>query len=279
MPGINKGYVFAIVAVFLYAISDAIGKYYVADNGISNVMFIRTIARFFPFVVLALWRRMNPYRTEHVWKNILRAICVSSVSYAFLAAYKYSPMTDVLVMSQSAAIIVIPLSVIFLDEKFNLYTTIAIILGFSGVVCAFRPSGNVLQIGTIFALFVAILNATNKVLVKKLSFSDNELTMIFYHQTVLLITSLGHGLDFSLPSQIIFPLIISGLISGFALFLTLHAYRFGECAYIASVSYLILVPSTIIDYAVYNKSPDIYIIAGSALIIAGCVIANLKYRC
>lgn len=276
MLSINRGYVFAVIAVFLYVISDAIGKYYVDDNGISNVMFVRTVARFFPFVILALRQRINPYHTEHVWKNILRAICVSSVSYAFLAAYKYSPMTDVLVISQSNAIIVIPLSVVFLREKFNPYTTIAIILGFLGIVCAFRPSGNVFQLGTAFALLVAILNATNKVLIKKLSFSDSELTMIFYHQTILLAISLSFGFDFSLPLNVIFPLVISGLISASALFLTLHAYRFGKCSYISSVSYLILIPSTIIDYAVYGKIPDVYIIAGSVLIIAGCIIANWK---
>lgn len=278
MPSINKGYIFAVIAVFLYAISDAIGKCYVIDGCISNVMFIRTLARFFPFVVLALCQRINPYRTEHVWKNILRAICVSSVSYAFLAAYKYSPMTDVLVISQSAAIIVIPLSMIFLGEKFNPYTTVAIILGFFGIVCAFRPSGDVLQLGTIFALLVAILNATNKVLVKKLSFSDNELTMIFYHQTLLLMISLGYGFDFSISLRAVFPLIISGLISGLALFLTLRAYRFGECSYIASASYLILIPSTIIDCVIYDTPPDMYIIIGSVLIISGCIIANSQSR-
>lgn len=273
---ISKGYILAVIAIFLYAVSDAIGKYFVKGYGVANVMFMKTVARCFPFVLYAFFRRVNPYKTEHMKMNFLRGVCASGISFAFLNAYRFAPMTDVVVVSQTSAIIVIPLSVILLHEKFNIYTTVAIFLGFLGIICAFRPSGDIFQLGILFALVAALLSAANKVLVKKLSFTDNELTMIFYHETILLMLSLISGFDFSLPVQVIFPLIVSGFISSMALYLMLHAYKFAECTHIASAGYLILIPSTIIDFFVYDKSPDLYIFVGAIFILIGCVIINRK---
>lgn len=273
---INKGYVFAVVAVFLYAIADAISKYYVASYDVAKVMFVRTVARCAPFVFIALFREVNPYKTKNVGLNLLRGLCASGISYTFLAAYKFAPMTDVIVVSQSSAIIVIPLSILFLGESFSLRTVSAVSFGFAGIVCAFRPSENIFQIGVLFALLAAILSAVNKVLIRKLTFTDNELTMIFYHESILLVLSSISGANFSLPGYVVFPLIISGLISALALFLMLHAYKFAECTHIAPTSYLILIPSVVIDLVIYNRQPDFYIISGAALIIVGAVIANYR---
>jgi len=273
---INKGYVFSIVAVVLYALADAIVKYYVTDYDVTNVMFVRTLARFSPFILLAIFQGVNPYKTKNVKNNIFRSLCSLGVGFAFLFAYKFAPMTDVVVVSQASSIIVIPLSIMFLKERFNVYTTCAILLGFLGIAFAFRPSGNVLQLGVLFALIAAILSASSAVLSKKLTSSDSELTIIFYQQTFVLLASISGCNIQAMPTPVIVCLLLSGIISALALYLKIHAYKFANCSYISSTAYFILIPTTIIDFWVYDKSPDAYIIAGAALIIAGCVIANIK---
>jgi drug/metabolite transporter (DMT)-like permease len=188
-----------------------------------------------------------------------------------MCAYNYSPMTDVFVLGLTAAIFVIPLSVCILKEKFYPQNVVAILFGFAGVCLIFKHSLGFFRLGTIFALLGAIISALNQVIIKRLSTTDSELTIIFYHHLFLMILSFFVGFDSfeTISYAHIFFLFVGGVIGAAAQYLIIHAFKLSTSSGLASAVYFMLIPNTLLDFFVYNKIPDIYITEGLILILIG----------
>lgn len=277
----KRGYLFVVLGVCLYSCSDAIMKYFMPVYGVHQVTFLRTAFRFIPFLLVAMYQRVNPLKTNRVGENIFRSILASCGTYAFMSAYNYAAMTDVYVVGLTTAIFVIPLSVWILGEKFYLQNMIAILLGFSGVCLAFRPGIGIFQFGVMFAVIGAVISALNQVIIKRLTFTDSELTIIFYHHVVLgsLSFLIGYDSFHAMCINHVIVLGIGGMIGACAQYCMIHAFKLSTSSKLASAGYFMLIPNTIFDFLLYDKVPDAYILGGLALITIGSVRAfTLRVR-
>ena len=265
------GYIFFVAGVCLYAFSDAIMKYFMPIYGVNQVTFLRTIFRFIPLLALAFYRKENPLRTNRATENVLRAILASLGTYTAMLAYKYAPMTDVVVVGYSTALFVVPFSIVILKERFYIRDAIAVAVGFLGVLLAFRPFGGVFHFGIMFAVIGAIIAALNQVIIKRLSSTESELTIIFYHHLVLILISLLIGFDLFVPlkSYHFCILFIGGTIGAAAQYSITHAFKLSTSSSLASAAYTMLIPVTLIDFFMDNKIPDLFIISGLILIASG----------
>ncbi|MDR1335089.1 MAG: DMT family transporter [Holosporaceae bacterium] len=268
------GYLFFICGVCLYAVSDAIMKYFMPVYDVNQVIFMRTLARFVPLLGVMFSKRKNPFKTEKMSENLFRAVLASLGTYAFMCAYGHANMTDVVVVSYTSAVFVIPFSIMILKEKFNVQNAMAILCSFFGVLLAFRPGNGVFQYGIIFAIIGAMISAINLVLIRKLSYTEDEITIMFYHQSVLLVMSFVIGAStFHMANHAdMIILLLGGIVGAIAQYCIIHALKLSTSSGLAAASYAMLVPVTIIDYYLYNKTPDCYIVGGLLLILMG----NLK---
>ena len=269
------GYIYTILGVVLYSFSDAIVKNAMDVYSVHQVVFLRTLFRFIPILILMFAAKSNPYCSNRKTENIFRAVLASCGTYCAMMAYKYAALTDVFVIGGTTAIFVIPLSVWILKEKFNKMNLFAVILGFSGICLAFRPGSGIFQFGILFAVINAIIAAINRVLIKRLSFTENEFTIISYHNTCLILIALILGWnEFHWVSTYdILILSLGGIIGAFAQYFITRAFKLSSSSGLASAAYAMLVPNVIIDYFVFNKTPDIYILVGLVLISSGSFIA------
>ncbi len=272
------GYVLVLTGVSLYAFSDAIMQYFMNIYGVSQVVFFRTVSRFIPLLIFAAYKAQNPFKTSRIKENIFRSILASIGTYFFMLAYSYTSMTDVIVVGYSTGLFMIPLSVIILKERLYKSDIIAVLIGFTGIIVAMRPGVGIFQFGIIFAVIGAVIAALNSVIIKRLSSTDSELSIIAYHHTVLLITSLFIGFDAFLEMQFYHVCILSigGLIGAIAQYLMIHAFKLSTCSNLASAAYIMLLPVTLIDFFIYNQAPDIFIFVGLSLIIIGTQIGLRK---
>lgn len=258
----------------MYAISDAVMKYFMNMYDVNQVVFIRTLARFVPLLGIMLSKQKNPFKTKKMSENLFRAVLASIGTYAFMCAYGYANMTDVVVVSYTSAVFVIPFSIMILKEKFNMQNATAILCSFFGMLLAFRPGKGVFQYGIIFAIIGAMISAMNQVLIRKLSRTEDETTIMFYHQAVLLLMSFTIGASaFHVANHAhMATLLLGGIVGAVAQYCIVHALKLSTSSGLAAASYSMLVPVTIIDYFLYDKIPDLYIIGGLMLILMG----NLK---
>ncbi|MDR3187034.1 MAG: DMT family transporter [Holosporaceae bacterium] len=274
----KQGYLWVVFGVCLYSFSDAIMKYFMPLYGVHQVTFLRTVFRFMPFVLVAFHGRINPFRSDRKKENIFRSLLASAGTYFFMCAYGYSPMTDVFVVGLTTAIFVIPLSVWILKEKFCLRNVLAVLLGFGGIWLAFRPGSGIFQLGIMFALMGAIISAINQVIIKRLTSTESELTIIFYHHLSLALISACIGFETFSPisGEHALPLFLGGAIGAAAQYSIIHAFKLSTSSGLASATYFMLVPNTLIDFFLYDKTPDIYIILGLILILMGNLCAFLR---
>lgn len=269
------GYLLVIIGVLLYSISDAVMKFYTQTYPVSEVVFLRTITRFFPFIILAFASHINPFRAHNVKVNVLRAILASAGTYLFIAAYSFSGMTDVFVVGSTSAFFVIPFSVWILKERFNVKNALAIALGFIGICLAFRPGIGIFQFGSLFALIASIISALNQVIIKKLAAIENELTIIFYHNTVLLLFSLCMVLGCFVPIRTVDAIILiaGGVIGSIAQYCMIHAFKLSTGSGLASAGYVMVIPNIMFDIFLFHHSPDVYIISGLIITLSGLLLA------
>ena len=269
------GYIYIIVGVSLYAFSDAIMQYYMRIYGVNQVTFFRTITRFAPLLIFAWYKAENPLKTSRVKENIFRAVLASLGTYFFMLAYKHTAMTNVIVVGYSTALFMLPFSVFILKEKLYKRDIFAVCIGFVGVVLSFRPGVEILQFGVIYAGVGALIAALNQVIIKRLASTDSELTIISYHHITLLLISVIIGFEsfIAMSEKDIYILSLGGFIGAAAQYCIIKAFKLLSCSNLASATYVMLIPVTLIDYVVYGKIPDFFIIGGLLLIIAGNHIA------
>lgn len=269
------GYLYITCGVFLYSFSDAIMKNAMDVYSVHQVIFLRTIFRFIPILILMIFLKSNPYCTHKKKENIFRAVLASCGTYATMMAYKYAAMVDVFVIGGTTAIFVIPLSVWILKEKFNVMNLLAVILGFSGICFAFRPGSEIFHFGILFAVIASLIAAINQVWIKKLAFTESEFTIISYHNTCLILATLVFGWnEFHIVSiHDILVLSLGGIIGALAQYSITKAFKLSSSSGLASAAYVMLIPNTLIDYFVFRQSPDIYILVGLLFISSGSFIA------
>lgn len=278
LNGKQIGYLFVLVGVSLYAFSDAVMQYFMHIYGVNRVTFLRTIFRFLPLLLCIYYKSENPLKTRKLKENLLRAILASIGTYCFMLAYKHASMTDAIVVGYSSALFVIPMNIIFLREKLYAKDVAAVLIGFAGIVLAFRPGSGIFQLGIMYAILGAIIGALNQVLIKKLSYTDSEFTLIFYHHIILMLSSLIIGFDslFVILPLHLFLIFVGGVIGTIAQYCMIHAYKLSTASNLASAAYIMLLPVTLIDFMMYGIIPDIFIIGGLMLIILGSFIAIKK---
>ncbi|MDR1375416.1 MAG: DMT family transporter [Holosporaceae bacterium] len=274
----KQGYLWVILGVCLYSFSDTIMKYFMPIYGVHQVTFLRTVFRFIPFLAVAFHRRINPFRSNRKKENIFRSLLASTGTYSFMCAYCHSPMTDVFVVGLTTAIFVIPLSVWILKEKLHPRNVLAVLLGFGGIWLAFRPGSGIFQFGIMFAVIGAIISALNQVIIKKLTSTESELTIIFYHHLSLTLISISIGFETFSPISgwHALPLFMGGIIGAAAQYSIIHAFKLSTSSGLASATYFMFIPSALIDFFLYNKIPDVYIILGLVLILLGNLCAFFR---
>lgn len=265
----STGYALMVYGMCLYVASDAIMKHYLSIYAIHQVTFLRTLCRFVPLLFAISVLNINPINTSRKKEHIVRAIIASSVTYCFMAALKYASMTDVTVIGYTTAIFMLPLGGILLKEKLYLRNVFMVLVGFMGILLIFRPGDVFFKSGATIAVIGAFLAALNQIMIKKLSTTDNEFIIIFYHHVVLLTFSgIASYCDFE-PIQLnhFLVLMVGGVVGAFAQYLIIKALFLSETIKLATAYYIPLIPIVAIDYFVWNKVPDLYIMSGLILIV------------
>lgn len=272
---IKSGYLFMISGIILYVISDTIMKYFLNLYCVTEITFFRTLFRFIPFIFILTYKKLNPLKTERKAENIFRALLASASTLAFMAAYKYSSITEVAIIGYATAIFAIPIGYLLLHETFYIQHALAVIIGFIGVLLIFKPGAFVFESGAMFATVAAFLAALNQSIIKRLSTTESEFTIIAYHNIFLIMISFSLCFfQFKMPAFSHFiMLLLGGIFGAIAQYFIIHAYSLAPISKLAVTGYSGLIPMIILDYAVWNSVPDIFVICGLLFIIFGNYIS------
>ena len=217
-------------------------------------------------------------KTTHLKQHFLRAILGLPAMLLYFSALVLLPIEKLTAISFVVPLIVTILAVFFLGEKIYIYRTLALILGFSGMLVIIRPGFVDISIGVYMVLFSALLWSINIIITKKISKDDSAITILAYQSIFMSLLSFFIVLFFwEIPSLKTFIYLILAAMCGTVLHLTLnHAFKLVDVSMTQPYSFLNLVFASIIGYFVFDEIPDLYTWIGAIIIFTGVLI--ISYR-
>ena len=246
-----------------------------------NVFTTGFLRFFFGFLIITpyiLKTKFKVFSTKNLKIHIVRSALNLPAMLLGFAALAMLPLEKMTAIHFIVPIIVTILAVIFLKEKIYLYRSIALVMGFLGMLIILRPGIIDISIGIYMALISSLIWSVVIILTKKVSKDDSAITILSHQYVYMSLFSFPLVVYFwDQPSLKTIILILCAAMSGTILHIALnHAYKLVDVTMTQPYSFLGLVISSIIGYFVFNDKPDFYTWLGASVIFCGVLL--ISYR-
>ena len=246
-----------------------------------NVFTTGFLRFFFGFLIITpyiLKTKFEVFRTKNLKIHILRSALNLPAMLLGFAALAMLPLEKMTAIHFIVPIIVTILAVIFLKEKIYLYRSIALAMGFLGMLIILRPGIIDISIGIYMALISSLIWSVVIILTKKVSKDDSAITILSHQYVYMSLFSFPLVIYFwDQPSLKTIIFILCAAMSGTILHIALnHAYKLVDVTMTQPYSFLGLVVSSIIGYFVFSDKPDFYTWLGASVIFCGVLL--ISYR-
>ena len=246
-----------------------------------NVFTTGFLRFFFGFLIITpyiLKTKFEVFSTKNLKIHILRSALNLPAMLLGFAALAMLPLEKMTAIHFIVPIIVTILAVIFLKEKIYLYRSIALVMGFLGMLIILRPGIIDISIGIYMALISSLIWSVVIILTKKVSKDDSAITILSHQYVYMSLFSFPLVIYFwDQPTLKTIIFILCAAMSGTILHIALnHAYKLVDVTMTQPYSFLGLVVSSIIGYFVFSDKPDFYTWLGASVIFCGVLL--ISYR-
>ena len=261
---------FMLVAVFLFALNSAAGKWLVTKYPVGEFMLIRssfTLLFLCPFI----WHagRAAFANVPRPALQVLRVVLSALEVAMFFWAVSYLPLADTTTFYLAGPIYVTALSVLLLRERVGWRRWTAVLVGFTGVVIALRPSSSSFTLPALIALSGSVTYALVMITTRMLRQTNDIMLMTTYF-----IGAVAFGLV-TVPFGWVTPtgydlLCLAGV--GFsnivAQFCVIRSLKLASASVVVPYQYTLIVWSVVFGWLMFAELPDGYTIVGAAIIVA-----------
>ena len=273
------------LAIFLIIISiifgTLMGTFIKLAQEELNVFTTGFLRFFFGFLIITpyiLKTKFKVFSTKNLKIHIVRSALNLPAMLLGFAALAMLPLEKMTAIHFIVPIIVTILAVIFLKEKIYLYRSIALVMGFLGMLIILRPGIIDISIGIYMALISSLIWSVVIILTKKVSKDDSAITILSHQYVYMSLFSFPLVIYFwEQPSLNTIIFILCAAMSGTVLHIALnHAYKLVDVTMTQPYSFLGLIVSSIIGYFVFSDKPDFYTWLGASVIFCGVLL--ISYR-
>jgi S-adenosylmethionine uptake transporter len=268
-----------LIAIFFFALNDALGKWLVADYGVGQLLMLRSVGAAFVLGPM-IWRiGASLAEGSHLGLQTLRVLCMALDTFCFYYATRTMPLADVMTFYMAAPLIITALSVPLLGEKVESFRWVAVAIGFVGVVIALRPSAAMLSSASPLALLGATMFALGQTVTRKLR------GLHWLHLVVWQFAGAGLIGAATLPWIWVTPslfdlglLFLLGIVAMLCFVCLTRALAMTPTAVLAPFQYTMLLWATIMGWIVWRDAPSPPILVGSAIIVGSGLFVILRDR-
>ena len=270
-----RAILYATGAVGLFTVMGAMVKWLIVTYPLSQIIFSRNLFALIPLMPFILAAGVGSLRTTRPGTHALRCgIGLASMVTTFLSL-AYLSLANQTAIGFAAPLFVTVLAIPFLGETMRWRRTIAVVVGFAGVLLMVRPDGDVFFgdgrfFGSTLALFATVTYAIVLIIIRRLSTTESNVTIAFWYTVTGIVAS-----GVVLPFQYVAPLslfdamlfVIMGLMGGVAQMLMTGAYRWGAASIVAPFDYSAMLWALLLGWAVWGELPTFDILAGAVIVI------------
>jgi drug/metabolite transporter (DMT)-like permease len=269
-----------ILAVVLFSGLDAAAKFLATRKGlpISEIVWARFIGQFFLLLVfvplLGVMSVKALFTTNRLRLQTVRSVLmVGTTAFNFLAL-KYLRLDQTITIVFLAPLVVALLAGPLLGEWVGWRRLVAIVVGFTGVLIVVRPGFSEIHPAVIYSLLAMLAYALFMLLTRYMATVDPPLVTLFYSMFVGAVFGAPLAIaEWVPPPDALSWLLVGslGILGGAGHYLFIHAYRMAPASAIAPFLYLQLLTMVAFGYAVFGDLPDLWTLAGSAVIVGSGV--------
>ena len=225
-----------------------------------------------PLAIRGGWASL---RTEKIGLHILRAASGTACWYALFVAITMMPLTNAILLTFSAPLWMPVIAWVVFRQKASMATWIGAAMGFVGVVLVFGPQHNNFNVGALLALAGALFLAIALMSVRWLGATEPMPRILFYYflfSTVMampIAASTGNRLRRGPGSTCS----ASDLRSFSPRCSSCCAYRYASSVKLGPLVYTVIVFTALIDWAIWDRTPTLFVILGMTLVIGGGLVA------
>jgi drug/metabolite transporter (DMT)-like permease len=270
LPLAVRAVLLMVTGCLLFSIMGALVKLLGQQLDSFQIAFFRC---FFGFTAILPFALLKPgrhaLRTTHFYGHFLRgALGVAAIVAGFYATTRL-PLTNSTAISFTAPLFMILTAIFLLGEKVRWRRGLATIAGFIGVLVMVRPDSGTLDMGAMVGLFGAFLGALSTTLIKRLSATEEALTILVYF-------GLFSSILTAIPAYFVWRpltgaelglLALVGAVGAVGQFCQVRAFAAGELMAVAPIDYSRLLFAGIIGFLLFAELPDRYTLVGAAIII------------
>jgi len=260
---------FMLAAVFLFGVNSATGKWLVAKYPVGEFLMLRsamTLLLLTPFV----WRAGMAaiVKTPRPGLQFLRVVLASAEVAMFFWAVSQMPLADTQTFYLAGPIYVTALSVLLLRERVGWRRWSAVLIGFTGVVIALRPSSASLTLPALIALGGSILYALLMITTRILRETEDTILMTTQFLAIFAFSALTVPFGWITPSAIdllIFSFL--GAASVLSLFCVVRSLKLASASVVVPYQYTLILWSVLFGWLVFGELPDASTMIGAAIIV------------
>jgi drug/metabolite transporter (DMT)-like permease len=261
---------FMLMAVFLFGLNSAVGKWLVAKYPIGEFMLIRstlTLILLSPFIWYA--GRAAFANAPRPGLQLLRIVFSSAEVAMFFWAVSYLPLADTTTFYLAGPIYVTALSVLLLRERVGWRRWTAVLIGFAGVVIALRPSSSSFTLPALIALSGSVIYALVMITTRALR-ETNDITLMttyFIGAVAFGAATVPFGWVTPAPRDILF---FCGVACAniLAQFCVIRSLKRASASVVVPYQYTLIIWSVVFGWQMFGELPDAYTIGGAAIIVA-----------
>jgi len=202
----------------------------------------------------------------HIWRGTLHGFGVLLWFYAMARI----PMAEVTAISYTAPIFMTIGAVIFFAEKIQARRMGAIAAGLAGVFIILRPGFETLSSGQLAQLSATPLFAAAMLLVKRLTQTDSAaMIVIMLNFVCVAVLAPIAVLTWKTPDTVQLLWLAGATVAATAgHYCLIRSYAIADITVVQPVTFLQLVWTAMFGFLLFSETPDVWVIAGGAVILA-----------
>jgi drug/metabolite transporter (DMT)-like permease len=275
------GIAFMIAAFVTVAVGDALAKALVSGMPILQFILLRSVAVVAILaVILMRMGGLHVFRTRRLGLHLLRCALNIASLFAFFEALRRLELATISAVGFVGPLFMTAISVPVLGEKVGLHRWSAIVIGLIGTIVILRPSAAGVEPVALLAVASSFLWAAGMVIVRKMSATESDATMLAYINVSLLVVGLV-GAPFvwepvsSRQLGIVGVLAITLVVGQW---LMLRAFRLAPVGAVAPFQYSGIIWATAIGWFFWDEFPALHVWIGAAILIASGLYVMWRER-
>ena len=273
------GVSYMLFAVFLMVCLDVAVKILLKNYPVTQIIFLRgSISLLIIGGAGYIAEGKSSFKTRYWRWHILRTTLMTISTTTFFLALSLIPLVNCMVIIFVSPIVMTALSGPFLGEVVGKWRWLAVVIGFIGILLILKPSGDFVDLGTIYAFIAAVTYALLSLTSRKLANKETTYNLSFYMFIgPTLVGGVGSSFNWVAPTTEAWILfILCGVIGGVGFIFFNLAYQKAEASLLASFEYTGLIWASAAGYYLFAETIDVNIWLGASIVILGGLIILLR---